>query len=179
MRVALAAIIVAAVAAPLAACEREAATMPDKPVETPKRKPGLWVQTTHIEAMGDLPPISLCIDVASDAKMAWWGQQGVRGACLKNDVAKNDDGSWSFESVCQTEGNIRTTSRGTASGDFNSAYAVDVQTTTEGAPIPDLNRTQNVTMGFEWQGECPVDMKPGDMRLPDGSVVNYVDRVGG
>lgn len=183
MRLATAAIVTGALALTLTACQQRetqqapAASAP-KVAETPKRKPGLWIQTTHAEGLGAFPPIAVCIDRETDSKMAWWGQQAVRGGCARNDVKRNPDGSWSFESVCQTEGNIRTSSKGTASGDFNSAYAVDVETTTEGAPIPDLNGTRKVTMAFEWQGDCPADMKPGDMRLPDGSVVNMLEARG-
>lgn len=166
----------------LAACDRGedvAAEGSGQPVvETPKRKPGLWVQTTHAEGIGAFPDVSVCIDEKADSQLAWWGQQGVRGGCEKNAVTKNPDGSWSFESFCRTAGNIRTTSKGTASGDFSSAYAVDVETTTEGSPIPDMNGTRKVTMAFEWQGECPRGMKAGDMKLPDGTTVNLLDQAG-
>lgn len=150
-----------------------------KVVETPKRKPGLWIQTTSVEGLGEVPPISLCLDEETDSKMAWWGQQGVRGGCLKNDVTRNADGSWSFESICQSQANISTTTRGTATGDFESAFKVEAETTTEGAPIPDMNGTRKVSIDYRWEGECPAEMSPGDMKLPDGSMMNALKAMGG
>lgn len=182
MRFAMATIMLGALALPLAACDRgeEAAeNVAPQVAETPKRKPGLWTQSTHAEGLGSLPSVSVCIDPETDAQLAWWGQQGVRGGCEKNQVTKNADGTWAFQSVCSTAGNIRTSAKGTASGDFDSAFAVDLETTTEGSPIPDLNGTRKVTIAYQWEGECPASMKPGDMRLPDGSVTNYLQRVQG
>ncbi len=178
MRLVTTAIMVTAAALTAGACsktadegEKPAAAAP-KVLETPHRKPGLWVQTTSVEGIGDIPALRLCLDKETDSKMAWWGQQGVRGGCSKNDVKRNLDGSWTFESVCQSEGNIRTTTTGTASGDFQSSFRVEAETTTEGAPIPDMNGTRKVTINYEWKGDCPAGMSPGDMKLPDGSTVN-------
>lgn len=171
-------ILIGALGAPLAACNRHdeqssgqsAATR--KAVETPKRKPGLWTQTTNVEGLGSIPAVRICLDAAADQKIAWWGQQGARAGCVKNEVNHNADGSWSFSSLCQTVGGIRTSTTGSASGDFQDSYEVRATSTTEGSPMPEMNGSHSVVIEAKWEGPCPADMKPGDMKLPDGSVVN-------
>lgn len=177
MRLWTAAIVIGAVALPLAGCnrheqEQQAAAKKAAVVETPTRKSGLWSQVTDVEGIGSIPAVALCLDQATDKKISWWAQQGTRGGCTKNDINKNADGSWSFASSCQTEGGIHTTTDGVASGDFRSAYKVEATSTTEGAPMVDMNGTHHVVITAKWEGPCPSDMKPGDMRLPDGSIMN-------
>ena len=176
MRLWTAAIVIGAVALPLAGCNRhEQQQQPAgkaRAVETPKRRPGLWTQTTDVQGIGSFPAVSLCLDVAADKKISWWGQQGARAGCAKNEVTKNSDGSWSFSSSCQTEGGIHTSTEGVASGDFQSAYQVTATSTTEGAPLPEMNGSHHVVITATWKGPCPADMKPGDMKLPDGSIMN-------
>jgi hypothetical protein len=175
MRVLTVTILIAATAAPLAACNRHTDQSPaarPQVVETPQRKPGLWTQTTQVEGLGTIPAVSLCLDAATDKKIAWWGQQGTRAGCIKNDVSKNADGSWSFSSICQSVGNIRAATEGTASGDFKNSYEVRATTTTTGSPMPEMNGAHSVIIDAKWDGPCPSNMKPGDMKLPDGSLVN-------
>jgi hypothetical protein len=184
MRLSTVMILIAATAAPLAACNRhgeapKSAAAKARAVETPTRKPGLWIQTTQVEGIGTIPAVSLCLDAATDKKIAWWGQQGARAGCIKNDVSKNADGSWGFSSVCQSVGNIRATTEGSASGDFKSSYEVRATTTTTGAPMPEMNGTHSVIIDAKWAGPCPSDMKPGDMKLPDGSIANMTALVQG
>jgi len=169
-------ILIGAMAAPMAACNRHAEQPgkagANKTVETPRRKPGLWIQTTQVEGIGAVPAVSICLDAATDRKIAWWGQQGARAGCIKNDVSKNADGTWSFSSICQTVGNIRTTTEGTASGDFQKSYEVRATNKNEGAPLPEMNGTHSVIIDAKWDGPCPSNMKPGDMKLPDGSIMD-------
>lgn len=180
MRVSTVALLIA-VGLPLAACGPKAEKKAEAPkvVETPTRKPGLWKQTMSAEGMPNLPAVSFCINGAVDKKLAWWGQQGARGGCRKNDVTQNADGSWSFESICEAATGARTVTSGKASGDFQSSYRVEATTTTVGAPTAELNGAKTVVMTATWDGPCPSDMQPGDMRLPDGSLVNLVQLTGG
>lgn len=180
MRVSMVALLIAA-GLPLAACGPKAEKKAEAPkvVETPTRKPGLWKQTITVEGMSNLPQVSFCIDASVDRKLAWWGQQGARGGCRKNDVVHNADGSWSFESICEAPTGTRTVTSGKATGDFQSTYRVEATTTTVGAPTPALNGTKKVVLDVAWQGPCPSGMRPGDMRLPDGSLLNLVEIAGG
>lgn len=174
MRLWMAAIVIGAVALPLAGCNRheQKPTGRAAVVETPSRRPGLWSQTTNVEGIGSIPAIALCLDEATDKKISWWAQQGTRAGCTKNDITKKPDGSWAFSSSCQTEGGIHTATTGVATGDFKTAYKVEATSTTEGAPLPEMNGSHSVIIDAKWDGPCPSDMKPGDMKLPDGSILN-------
>ena len=182
MRPWIAALVIGATALPLAACNRQksndqqasAVASAPAPVPTPTRKPGLWKQTMFLEDNNAMQTASLCLDKAADAKMAWWAQQGVRGGCAKNDVQRQPDGSWKFSSVCEMAGGIKMVTEGSAVGDFDSKYQVKAETTTTGAPMPQMNGTHAVTIDATWEGPCPEGMQPGDMQLPDGRRVNML-----
>lgn len=180
MRLWMAAMLVGA-ALPLTACDRQASNETEVAggapavVETPSRKPGLWKQTMTIEGLNVMQTASLCLDEATDQKVSWWAQQGARGGCDQNEVKKNPDGSWSFSSVCRLEGAMKTTTTGQAVGDFQRAYQVRAETTTENAPIPAMNRTNTVVIDASWEGPCPADMKPGDMVTPQGMKLNVLN----
>ena len=143
-------------------------------VEVPKRKPGLWKQTMLVEGADVLQTVKLCIDEASDPKLAWWGQQGFKQACSKNEINRQPDGSWKFSSVCEGAG-VKTTNDGAAVGDFSSRYQLRAESTTTGAPIPQLNGSRTITIDAEWMGECPAGMSPGDLELPNGQRMNMLE----
>jgi hypothetical protein len=179
MRLLMAAILLGAVALPLSACDREATDEAQKVVETPKRKPGMWKQVTGIQGIGGIPAVHICLDEATDKKLAWWGQQGVRGGCAENDISKNADGTWSFDSICESPDGVKTTTRGVATGDFDTSYRIDAESTTVGAPNAEMNGTHHVIIDATWVGDCPNGVTPGDMQLPDGTLVNLVQMTGG
>src|SRR3990167_3897188 len=108
-------------------------------VEVPKRKPGLGKQTMLLEGADVLQTVKLCLDETSDPKLAWWGQQGFKQACSKNEINRQPDGSWKFSSACEGAG-VKTTNDGAAVGDFSSRYQLRAESTTTGAPIPQMNR---------------------------------------
>ncbi|HEX6859850.1 MAG TPA: DUF3617 family protein [Caulobacteraceae bacterium] len=170
--------LVVATALPVVACQKQedegARVLP-----TPARKPGMWRQVTTVEGLGAAPPMDMCLDKATDNKLAWWAQQGVRGGCARNDIKQNADGSWTFASVCEAPGGIKTITEGTATGDFQSSYKVSAVSTTTGAPNLEMNGKRNVTIESTWVGECTGDMRPGDIRLPDGNLLNVVELSGG
>jgi hypothetical protein len=177
MRLWIAALLIGATALPIAACNRQTSEEKAAPtvLETPTRKAGLWKQTTAVEGMGAIPAVSICLDADADKKLAWWAQQGLRGNCDDNQISKAADGSWTFSSVCQSPEGIRTATQGTATGDFQASYQVKAQSTTSGAPVPAMNGAHNVTIDATWAGECPSNMRPGDMQLPDGNLVNLIE----
>lgn len=146
-------------------------------VEVPKRKPGLWKQTMLVEGIDVIQTVQLCIDAASDSKLAWWGQQGFKQACSKNEVVRQPDGSWKFSSVCSGAG-VKTTNDGSAVGDFSSKYQLRADSTTSGAPVPEMNGSRSITIDAVWAGECPAGMKPGDMETANGQRINMLELSG-
>jgi len=181
MRTATTGLTLAAFALALAACgnKNEAAAPSAETAETaaaattngndplPKRKPGLWEQTVN-GSDGSALNIRVCLDEATDAKMSAFGEQANKDMCSENTMKRNMDGSYEFSSTCASgAGAVRST--GKATGDFNTAYTVDAETTTttDGAPV-----TAKVKMTAKWAGECPAGWVPGDIEMPGGMRVN-------
>lgn len=139
------------------------------PVTFPKRKPGLWTHTMN--AHGTTQAMKICIDADTDAKMSVWGQAVGKEMCSKNAVSAAP-GGYSFESECDMGQMGHVVSKGSVTGDFNSAYTVKTTSTTTGSSMPQANTTSEMTLEAKWVGECPAGMKGGDVELPGGVKIN-------
>lgn len=146
-----------------------AASAPSGPMATPKRKPGLWVQTISTAGMNQ--ETKLCLDEATEARMTLWGQAMGENTCAKNQITPAA-GGWRIESECDFGDAGKHVTTGTITGDFNSRYVMKMTTTTTGARMAQANTTQEMEMTGTWQGACPAGMKPGDMTLPGGMTMN-------
>lgn len=151
---------------------------PAVPLTPPSRKDGLWTQTMSSDRMNQ--ETKICIDQTVEQKMKWWGQQAqAKGAnCDHTEVKAKLGGGWEFNSSCDM-GSGHIVSHGVASGDFNSHYTVDIDSTTTGSPMPQANGSHKMKIDAVWQGPCPADMKPGDMTLPSGMKINMIDMADG
>ncbi|WP_340647464.1 DUF3617 family protein [Phenylobacterium sp.] len=175
--VGLAAVAVLGVSAcnkPAEKTDGETAAPAFTPSQTPpKRKPGLWEQRV---STGDFVQVSrICLDEATDAKISFWGSQTTRDMCEKNVFSARVAGGYQFSSVCDMGSGGKTTTSGTATGDFNSKYLIQAESSTEGAAAPQMNGLHKVTIEAAWQGACPEGYKPGDMSLPGGMKINILD----
>jgi len=139
------------------------------PVAMPKRKPGLWSHT--MVANGSTQAMKVCIDADTDAKMSVWGQAVGKDMCSKNSVSATP-GGYAFESECDMGSMGHVVSKGSVTGDFNSAYTVKTSSTTTGSSMPQANTTSEMTLTAKWEGACPADMKGGDITLPGGMKIN-------
>src|SRR3954454_21707041 len=139
------------------------------------RKAGLWDMTMTFEGRG-APPQTMqqCIDAATDKSMQDMSQ-GMRGqSCSKREMKKVGN-TIVFESVCGT-GAGTATSHGVDSGDFNSAYTVNINSKREGgAPIPNMPAETNMTVESKWLGPGKADQKPSDIILANGVKMNVTD----
>jgi hypothetical protein len=149
------------------------ATAADTPFVAPKRRPGLWEQTISMAKMKQ--STQLCVDENLEAKMGWWGQQAAKDMCSKTAFSRGLDGSVTFTSTCEMGGAGRTVSKGVATGDFSTAYKVEMQSTTTGATTPQMNGEHRTIIEAAWKGPCPAGMKGGDMVLPGGMKVNLMN----
>lgn len=146
-----------------------AATAPAGPVTMPKRKPGLWAHTMTTE--GTTQTVKLCLDADTDAKMSVWGQAVSNEMCSKNLITRTPTG-YAFESECDMGTMGRSSGKGTVTGDFSSAYTVQMTSTTTGSSMAQANTTSSMTLTAKWEGACPAGMKGGDMELPGGMKIN-------
>ena len=139
-----------------------AASAPAGPITMPQRKPGLWAHTINAEGMTQT--MKICLDADTDAKMNIAGQAVSKEMCAKNLITRTPTG-YAFESECDMGNMGRSSSKGTVTGDFSSAYTVQVSSTTTGSSYPQANKTSIMTMNAKWEGACPAGMKGGDARV--------------
>jgi len=142
----------------------EASLAPARLVPTPKRTPGLWRE--KLTMGGGHADATLCLDAATDQKLAWWGQAGSVGKCQKHDVSQNPDGSWSFDALCKGADGTSVAVSGSATGDFNSGYQISATSDVQGSPDPNLAGRRRFEIDAVHLGACPSGMPPGAMDLP-------------
>ncbi len=110
---------------------------------------------------------SLCVSAATEAKRNLFSQIALNANCSKYVTAREGD-VWSFEFVCGPE-EMTSTSKGTVSGNFVSAYTVEM---TESDGSMDLSRTIQATR----TGACPAGVAPGTLIDETGkTVTNTLD----
>jgi hypothetical protein len=134
------------------------------PVTSLNRKPGLW--SLEVEADGTKGPgvVKQCVDATTDARMMQMASQSGSENCSKQELTKDASG-YSFHAECSMSGS-KMVSRGRFTGDFESKYVGEVETTFN---PPLFGKASSKTLiTAQWQGPCPSDMKAGDMAMPNG-----------
>lgn len=144
------------------------------PLEAPKltRKPGLWRMAIS-NGQSVVQTIEMCIDADTDQRLSIMGAQMGDDACSQHSYARQPDGSWTFSSVCDMGTGGRTSSTGTASGDFSSHYVVHADSVTEGAALSQMNGKHSSTIDASWNGPCPAGQVGGDMTV-QGMKINVL-----
>lgn len=130
---------------------------------TPHRKAGLW--QLAIDTSGG-PGVSFtgqtCVDASTDQDFAWHGPHSTSQNCDKT-VMRPTLGGLAFDSVCRM-GKRTITSHGVVTGDFNTAYNVDVTTRMDPAQ-PGMPTEMRSQVKAKWMGACPQGMKPGSVKM--------------
>lgn len=141
---------------------------------TPQRKAGNWQMTMTMQGMPKPMVSQFCTDPTVEKKVSALGQAAPGQSCSDTKVSRSP-GGFAFESTCAMGG--RTThTKGTATGDFNSAYKL-VMVSEMSPPI--AGRAQStVTIDNKWLGPCPAGKTPGDMTMPGGMTVNIANMTG-
>jgi hypothetical protein len=144
--------------------------------ESPHRKAGLWEQTMQSDQSPTPVIREACYDAASDRRtpvLPHKPSPGGRRQCDKFDVSK-DGATYVIDSVCGFAGasGMKATVHAVISGDFDSKYTVTNNITIENAPDPARNGVHKSTITAVYKGECPSDIGPGQVKLPDGEVVD-------
>ncbi|MBS0297860.1 MAG: hypothetical protein JSR45_16250 [Proteobacteria bacterium] len=142
-----------------------AAAQPGSPeAPTLRRKAGLWRMAIS-NGQAVVQTIEMCIDAETDQRLSIMGTQMGDDACSQHSYARQPDGSWTFSSVCDMGTGGRTSSTGTASGDFSTHYVVHADSVTEGAALPQMNGKHSSTIDSTWTGACPAGQVGGDMTV--------------
>jgi Protein of unknown function (DUF3617) len=143
-------------------------------LDLPTRKPGLWETRMVTEKPEGGPAITsrMCIDAATDREMMEFGLKMSRGNCKRFDM-RRAGATWVIDAECAF-GPLKSVTKTTISGDFQSAVNVRIEGTSEGmpgmggGPQPTL-MTQTAT----WKAaSCGDGMQPGDVSLGNGMKMN-------
>jgi hypothetical protein len=137
----------------------------------PQRKPGYWEQTITITG-GQTMKSQICTDASVEKSMSVFGQNMAQSTCSKNQIRKTVTG-YAFESSCKM-GKSVTNSTGVVTGNFNSAYVVDLTSRSTPPMVPGQSET-HMKIAAKLLGPCPAGRKPGDMVMPGGMVVNMAN----
>jgi len=131
---------------------------------TPHRKAGLWQLAMDTSGgPGVQMRAEMCIDASTDKDFAWRGPHSASQNCDKMQMHPAM-GGFSFDSVCRS-GSRTITAHGTVTGDFNSAYDLDVTTRVDPPGPAGMGRETRARIKAKWLGPCPAGMKPGAMKV--------------
>jgi Protein of unknown function (DUF3617) len=81
------------------------------------------------------------------------------------------------DSVCSMGGGT-STSHAVITGDFSSAYTMQITSTHHGgASVPGMasGGEMGMTIQAKWLGPCPAGERPGDMIMGNGMKINILD----
>ncbi len=160
----------------LAAALAATLALPALGQEMPKRKSGLWEITMDSSAGaakgGGARTISQCIDQTKDDAFRQMGQQMAGETKCTQTNMQRSPGRMSFDSSC-TFGTTKTTSKMLITGDFESAYKMEIQSRYD-PPLMGMAEGRTV-MEAKYLGACKAGQRPGDMTMPGGMTMNVYD----
>lgn len=167
--------LIRAIAATLVASLAAAFAMPALAQDLPKRKSGLWEINMDRGKDGKGGPaavVTQCVDQAKDDALHQMGQQMAREMkCTWTSLQRTPAGL-SNESTCDL-GTVKTRSKTVITGDFNTAYKMEIHTRYD---PPMMGRAEGTTiMEGRWVGACKPGQRPGDMTMPGGTTMNIYD----
>ena len=130
----------------------------------PHPKAGLWRMAMNNDAGPGIHFTGeICIDASTEDSAFQAGPKARPKSCEKTSIGPAPGGGVAFDTTCKTDGRT-ITSHGIASGDFSSAYNMDVTTTMTPAPSgmpPEMHMHMQAT----WLGPCKPDQTPGRMSM--------------
>jgi uncharacterized protein DUF3617 len=162
-----------AVLAALAACHKAPAEAEAASASGPALTPGLWQQTVTDTRGAQIT--RLCLDKAAGRALAGFnGQLGK--ACTRSEMTQGADGGWRFASTCDMGPLGTVTSHGVVQGDFSSRYTIETDVVRSGGSASPAGAS-HISAELRRLGDCPSDMKPGDVILP-GNIRTHLDETG-
>ena len=135
--------------------------------QLPRLKSGLWVTTSAQEGMKPTTH-RMCVDEATQQRLLTMGQMMAAGLCAASDLRRDGD-AIVFDSDCSF-GPMRVKS--TARTTFDGATAYRSESVARFDPPLMGKSTVRSKADGKHVGACPTGMNPGDIKLPDGRVVN-------
>lgn len=141
--------------------------------DLPPRRPGQWEIRMLTEKPAGIPEIAsqICIDASTDREIMEFGLRMSEKTCAKYAMKREGKG-FVIDAECAF-GPVKSVTRTTMTGDFQSSYTVRIEGTTQGikggkGPQPTL-----MVHTARWAGAaCSKGMKPGDIAMPGGVKLN-------
>jgi hypothetical protein len=134
-------------------------------VELPSHRPGQWELRMVTDKPADTPPMTMqmCVDAATDREMMDFALKISKGNCPRFDM-KRAGASYVVDAECAL-GPIKSSTKTTITGDFQSSVNVRIEGTSDGMPGagkgPQPMLIKHTAM---WKGaSCGEGMKPGDV----------------
>jgi hypothetical protein len=148
-----------------------------QPIELPARKPGQWDIRMVTEKPTAIPPMTMqmCIDAATDREMMDFGLKMSDGSCRRFDM-KRAGTAYVIDAEC-TFGGMKSVTKATISGDFQSSVTIRIEGTADGVPGAGKGPQQTlITQTATWKAAtCSGGMKPGDVIVAGGLKLNIKD----
>ena len=136
------------------------------------QRPGLWEITTSVPGMPTGLVSKLCMDSGLSERMVEVGMRGAGDArCTQNNIVKSG-ATVDVDSVCHMSGR-KVTSHIRMEMISDSEYRQTITSTME--PPMGGNGKSTTTVTGKRLGDCPMDMKGGDMVVPGGMKMNMYD----
>ena len=137
--------------------------------DAPKRKPGLWeIVTTSDRSNTAARTVKMCTDEKTAGLFSQLGDRVSKGVCSKRDM-QNQGSQIVTDSVC-TIAKSQVTSHTVMTFDSPTSFTIEVHSHYEPA-LFGKSETNSTQVG-KWVGECPSDMKAGDVLTPTGIKIN-------
>ncbi|HEX3919069.1 MAG TPA: DUF3617 family protein [Caulobacteraceae bacterium] len=133
---------------------------------SPAATPGLWIE--RVSDRHGSRVTKLCLDAGAATSLASFNQS-LAGHCSRHDMARAADGSWHFSTSCDMGPAGKVATEGVMRGDFSNHYVVEARSQTVGAAESAADGPGRVVADVRRAGDCPSDMKPGDVVMPDGA----------
>lgn len=124
----------------------------------PQMAAGLWRQ--RVTGGQGVSVTRYCLDAGAAGALASFNQQ-LGDGCSERQMALASDGAWHFRTACEAGAAGKVVTEGVMRGDFASHYVVQAALAAGGG-------ASHVTADVKRLGDCPADMKPGDVVLPGG-----------
>ncbi len=141
-------------------------------IDLPARKPGLWDMKMVTEKPAGIPGFSaqMCIDAATDRDLFDFGLKMSKESCRRYEV-KRTGSAWIIDADCNI-GPVKSATKTTISGDFQSNIDVRIEGTSEGLPGTKGPQPTLITQTAKWTSACTNGMRPGDISLGGGIRMN-------
>ena len=136
------------------------------------QKPGLWEMTTSVQGMPAGLVSKLCVDQGLSERMVEVGLKGTGDAqCTQSHIIKTA-ATVDVDSVCHMSGR-KITSHIRMEMINDSEYHQTIAATME-PPMSGDGKSTTMVIGKRL-GDCPADMRGGDMIVPGGMKINMYD----